>query len=196
MNISIRMRNPRSSLSAGYYGVAETINVPGIALKGLFPQKPGGLFGQSRVNEKARTPLESSELGKLGDNLEMPVIMLQAPLSKGRRVKSKIIGRKIQDLLQAPQGFRENPSQRFDFVNLTIFVKCGMTFGENPGFKGRKGSKGANHDKFRVFQNYPLPLLDLLMNYVAEDTSFFTIVVISSPGHLLRDQVRDNGQSD
>src|ERR1039457_6911539 len=63
-----------------------------------FPEKLGGLFRRRRVDVEARGPFEAGDLGKPGDDLDVPVIVCQRAFLDGRAVHDEIECRPFQHL--------------------------------------------------------------------------------------------------
>src|SRR5579863_7110684 len=68
-----------------------------------FTQKSCRLFRRSRVDVEPRTPLESRDFGQLGNDLDVPVIVVVDLFADRRRVNHKIVRGAVEHDVQAHQ---------------------------------------------------------------------------------------------
>src|SRR5439155_24701526 len=76
------------------------------------PEGARGILGRQRINEEAAAPLEAGHPGEDGDDLEMPVKVVEGGLAQGRAVEHEVEGWVLQHPIHATQEVAEQAGER------------------------------------------------------------------------------------
>ena len=107
------------------------------------PQIGRCLFRGGRINIKPCSPLEASDFGQFGHDLNMPMVALPILFGRGRRVENVVVRRIMKDPIQFTKGIGKDLGCQ-SIVRRIHLLKAGeMGLGENPGLKRESRGKRA-----------------------------------------------------
>src|SRR3989304_9713903 len=114
------------------------------------PPAPGvldGLLRRDRVDEEPGSPLEARHAGELGDDLQVPVEVVEGPGAERCAVEHVVEWRIAGDPPHAPQDLAKKPRQRGELPRVRLLVGGTMAAGEDPGLEGKaRGGGGQGHE--------------------------------------------------
>src|SRR3989339_657963 len=131
----------------------------------------GGVFGRNRIDIESRTPFKTRDPGYSGNNFYVPMVVFGLIHRKWRGMNQHIVSRIIKRLFQFHKHLLGNTRQRRYQVRRYHLKMGQVLFGQNPGLKREPRSERADGNKMLVINHYPLIILHLLVNDIAENAS-------------------------
>src|SRR5713101_4034880 len=159
-----------------------------------FAQKARGFFRRRWIDVEARAPLEAGDLRELGNNLNVPVIVVVGLFTDRRGMDHQIISGTVQNRVETQQRILHHPRQRRIDGALIVLEGRAVDLRQNPHLKRKPRRIRGEGDEMLVVADYPYAGVLLLADDVAEDAAFFLVVVVPAAFHLLVDQLRHDGQ--
>src|SRR5258706_7694585 len=154
----------------------------------------GRLLGRRGIDVEARAPLEARDLGQLGHDLDVPVIVVEARVAAGRAVHDEVVVRPVQGLVDALQRFLKGVGQRLELALLRILERRDVAPGQDPGLERKPRGEGLEGDEVLVLHHESFSFPKLLLDHVAGDAAFLEPVMLERPVQLLGHSLRDDGR--
>src|SRR5580704_4560429 len=97
-----------------------------------FAQEPRGFFGRRGVDVKAGAPFEAGDFGELGNDFDVPVVVVVDLFADGRSVDHEVVRGAVEDGVEAYEGVLQHAREAGVHGALIVFVRGGVDFGEEP----------------------------------------------------------------
>src|SRR5438067_3771789 len=108
----------------------------------VFAQGGGGVLGRHGVDEEAAAPLVARHVGELGNDLEVPVEVLERAVAQRRRVQHEIEGRAVEHAIHAPQELAEQLGQSPQLLHAGLLERGAMASRQDPRLEGKARREG------------------------------------------------------
>src|SRR5213594_682682 len=159
-------------------------------------QRGGGVLGRHGVDEEAAPPLEAGDPRELGDDLEVPVEVLERRLVHGRAVEHEVVGWIVQRPVHAAQEVAEDAGQRPQLIHAGLLERGAVTRGQDPRLERKARREGGDGHEAVALDDEPAAASTLLPHDVAPHAALLDLPVLGGAGQLLGDHDRNDGQRD
>src|SRR5579864_2886981 len=144
-----------------------------------FADEARGFLGRRGADIKSRAPLEARHFGELGNDLDMPVIMLVRFLANRRSVNHQVVSRPVENHIEARKVVLEHLGKPRIDQALMILERRSVLLRQNPHLKRKaRRVRGKRHKQFR-FANHAHARLLLLPDHVAENAALLIDVIVA-----------------
>src|SRR5579859_8045771 len=164
--------------------------------KAGFAEEASGLFGRSGIDVEAGAPLEAGNLGKFGDDLEMPVVVIVNFFADGRSVNHEVVRGAVEDDIETHQRVFQHAREAGVDGALIVFVRGAVNLGEQPHLEGKARGVGSDADEMFVLADDALAGIALLADDVAEDAALLFVVIVPAVVDFFADAAGNNGKRD
>src|SRR5581483_10409362 len=127
------------------------------------------LFRGSRIDEEAGPPLETRDPGQLGDDLEVPVEVVERGRPEWRAVEHQIVRRVLQEAGHALEHPADDRGQRREVRRGRLLVAATVDDRQHPGLERKAGREGSQGDEAPLVGDEAAAVLPLLADDVAPD---------------------------
>src|SRR3989442_11666014 len=159
-------------------------------------QRGGGVLGRHGVDEEAAAPLEAGDPRQLGDDLEVPVEILERRLVDGRAVEHEVVRRIVQRAVHAAQEVSEHAGQRAQLIQARVLEGRAMPGGQDPSLEGKARGEGGDRHEAVPVDDEPSATAPLLAHDVTPHAALLDVPELGGAGQLLGDHDRDDGERD
>src|SRR5208282_6603444 len=114
------------------------------------------MLGSNRIDVEPRPPLETRDLVQPRNHFDMPMVMRQLDVVKGRSVNDVVVGRVVESQLELVEDLVQDMREVVHTRLGDILEMAGVGPGNDPGLKGKAAGVGTERGEMGRVQDDPL----------------------------------------